>query len=312
MHRSRRTRRTRTPSLTGPVLITGARGFVGRTLTARLGERSAPADVDVTDPDAVAAAVRTTRPAAVVHLAARSAVGASWADAASAWHVNAVGTVVLLGAIRAEAPGARVVVVSSGEVYGAGERLPYTEDAPVAPLSPYGVSKAAAELAAEQAARAEGLDVVVARPFTHIGPGQGERFAIGSWTAQIARLEASGGGSLVVGDLSVRRDLLDVRDVCRAYELLLDPAVPAGTYNVATASPVALRDVVERLVALATVPVEVEVDPERLRPVDVPVQSGDASRLRRETGWSPTISLDETLADMLASARNRVNRATIG
>ena len=297
--------------MTARVLVTGAGGFVGRALMRHLGSRALAADVDVVDARAVLEVVRSVKPSAVIHLAARSAVAESWGSAASTWHVNAVGTVNVLDAVRTTAETARVVVVSTGEVYGASERVPCDEDAPLAPLSPYAASKLAAEVAAGRAARADGLDVVVARPFTHVGPGQSERFAIASWASQVARLEATGGGTLVVGDLSVRRDLLDVRDVCRAYELLLESGVPAGTYNGATGRPVALRDVVERLVALSTVPIAVEVDRGRLRPVDVPIQSGDASRLRRTSGWTPEISLEETLAEMLSHARESVRRATI-
>ena len=149
----------------------------------------------------------------------------------------------------------------------------------------------------------EGLDVVVARPFQHTGPGQDERFAIGSWTHQIARLEREGGGELEVGDLTVERDLTDVRDVVRAYRLLLDPAVPAGTYNVASGRAVPLAQVVETLVALARAPVTVRQNPARIRRVDLPVLAGDPGKLRAATGWEPGLNLERTLADALEAAR---------
>jgi GDP-4-dehydro-6-deoxy-D-mannose reductase len=199
-------------------------------------------------------------------------------------------------------------MVSSGDVYGDAARIPTREDETLAPISPYGASKAAAEIAALRAVRAEGLDVVVARAFPHIGPGQGDRFAIGSWTGQIARLEAVGGGTLRVGDLTVLRDLLDVRDVCRAYELLLEPAVPGGVYNVASGEPVQLSTVVGILVGFAACPISVEVEAGRLRPADIHLQAGDSSRLRAATGWQPEIPLEQTLADALADARKRVAR----
>jgi len=180
--------------------------------------------------------------------------------------------------------------------------MPTTEDAPVAPLSPYAASKAAAEVAAGQAKRA-GLDVVVARAFQHEGPGRDERFAVGSWSAQIVRAEEAGGGTVQVGDLTARRDITDVRDVVRAYEALLDPSVPAGTYNVASGRAVEMQEVLDILVGLAACPIEVERDPERLRPAELPVLSGDASRLRTATGWTPTISLEQTLADTLQAVR---------
>jgi GDP-4-dehydro-6-deoxy-D-mannose reductase len=284
------------------VLVTGPHGFVGRHLSETLGDDFTPLEVDVLEVGALVAAMREARPAAVVHLAAESSVAGSWDGVARTWSVNVVGTANVLEAVRAEAPAARVLVASTGDVYGNAEVTPTPEDAPVKPLSPYSASKASAELACAQAA-ATGLDVVVARSFPHTGSGQDERFAVGSWSRQIARLEAEGGGSLRVGDLTPRRDLLDVRDVCRAYELLLDRRVPGGTYNVATGNPVAMREVLELLVGNASAPVRIEPHQARLRPVDVPTLSGDASRLRAATGWEPRIPLEQTLADTLEAAR---------
>jgi GDP-4-dehydro-6-deoxy-D-mannose reductase len=285
-----------------PILVTGAQGFVGGHLLQELGPRALPVDVDVTDRRAVARAVAVSEPSAVVHLAAISSVGASWADAGETWRVNAVGTVNVLEAVRREAPATRVLVASTGEVYGRAEQVPTPEEAPIAPLSPYAASKAAAELACEQARRA-GVDVVVARAFQHEGPGRDERFAIGSWSAQIARAEQAGGGALRVGDLTARRDITDVRDVCRAYTLLLEPTVPADTFNLATGRAVEMREVLELLVGLATCPLEIESEPERMRPSELPVVCGDPSRLRSATGWTPKIPLERTLADTLDAAR---------
>lgn len=291
--------------MSGPVLVTGAGGFVGRHLLAELGGRAVAGRADVTDGDALAAELREVAPAAVCHLAAATSVGESWRRGAETWRVNVLGTVALLDAVRAEAPEARTLVVSTGEVYGPTPHGPAGEDTPVAPLSPYAASKAAAELAATRAARAEKLDVVVARPFQHAGPGQDERFAIGSWTARIARLERAGGGELEVGDLTVRRDLTDVRDVTRAYRLLLDPATPAGTYNVCSGRTVELATVLDTLVRLAREPVEVRDNPALRRPVDVPVLAGDPARLEAATGWRAEIPLEQTLADALDEARRR-------
>jgi GDP-4-dehydro-6-deoxy-D-mannose reductase len=286
----------------GPILVTGAQGFVGGHLLAQLGGSGLPVDVDVTDAKAVARAVAATAPAAIVHLAALSSVGASWDDAGETWRVNTVGTVNVLEAVRLETPDTRILVASTGEVYGRADQVPTPEEAPLAPVSPYAASKAAAELACEQALRA-GVDVIVTRAFQHDGPGRDERFALGSWAAQISRAEESGGGTVRVGDLTARRDITDVRDVGRAYTLLLDPSVPAGTYNVATGRAVEMREVLETLVGLAAVQVEVEPDPERMRPSELPVVCGDASRLRAATGWAPRIPLEQTLADMIEAAR---------
>jgi GDP-4-dehydro-6-deoxy-D-mannose reductase len=265
-----------------------------------------PSEGDVCDPEAMGKEVRSAAPNAVVHLAAASSVRDSWDHPGEVWRVNAVGTVNLLEAVRSAAPEARVLFASTGDVYGRAPSVPTDEEAPVAPVSPYAASKAAAEIACAQARRT-GLDVVVARAFQHEGPGRDERFAVGSWTRQVADLEQTGGGVLKVGDLSARRDISDVRDVCRAYRLLLEPKVPARTYNVASGKAVSMEEVLELLLTLARCPIEVEQDPARQRPVDVPVVCGDASRLRNATGWEPQIPLEQTLADALDYARNAVS-----
>jgi GDP-4-dehydro-6-deoxy-D-mannose reductase len=278
------------------VLVTGAAGFVGGHLRAALGEAFVPFEGDVLDVEALAAAVREVD--AVVHLAAESSVAVSWEDGFRSWRVNVDGTVNVLAAVRAERPDARVLFASTGEVYGNATRIPTPEDEPVRPVSPYAASKAAAELACS----VSGLDVVVTRAANTEGPGRDERFAVGSWTRQLARLEADG-GTLLVGDLSAERDILDVRDVCKAYRLLLDPSVPAGTYNVSSGETVTMVRVVELLVGLTGVPVEVERDESRVRPAEVRRLAGDPSRLRAATGWRPEIPLEQTLADTLAAAR---------
>ena len=293
--------------MTGPILVTGPQGFVGSHLLAQLGSDAHPLDVDVTDAKAVARELTAATPRAVVHLAALSSVGDSWGDAGETWRVNAVGTVNVLEAARAGASECRVLVASTGEVYGRAQRVPTPEDEPLRPMSPYAASKAAAEVACEQARRA-GVDVVVARAFQHEGPGRDERFAVGSWAAQIARAEEAGGGTVRVGDLSAKRDILDVRDVCRAYELLLESSVTAGTYNVAGGRAIEMREALDIIVGLAEAPIEVEPDPARSRPSELPVVCGDASRLRDATGWEPMIPLERTLADTLDAARRATTR----
>jgi GDP-4-dehydro-6-deoxy-D-mannose reductase len=278
------------------VLVTGPDGFVGRHLRAELAEAFVPFEGDVLDAGALRDAVREVRPDGLVHLAAVSSVGQSFGDTAEAWRTNVLGTVNVVDALRVEAPAARLLLASSGDVYGRAEVAPTPEDARVAPVSPYGASKAAAELTCI------GLDTVVARAFPHIGPGQDERFAVGSWTAQLARIRAEGGGALHVGNLEVERDFTDVRDVCRAYRLLLDPSVPAGTYNVGSGRAVPLRRVVELLIAAAGVPVTIEQDESRLRPAEVRVFVGDPSKLRAATGWTPEIPLERTLSEALEVA----------
>jgi GDP-4-dehydro-6-deoxy-D-mannose reductase len=287
------------------VLVTGASGFVGRHLRQSLGDSFIPFEADVLDASAVRAAVKGARPYAVVHLAAESSVAASWGDASAAWTVNVVGTVNLLEAVQSEQPKARILFTSTGEVYGRAETLPTPESAPVEPLSPYAATKAAAEIACGQVAR-RGVNVVVARAFNHEGPGRDERFAVGSWAAQVARLEEAGGGVLEVGDLSAERDISDVRDVCRAYTLLLDESVEPGTYNVASGRSVAMRDVLAQIVSFARCSIEVESRAERIRPAEIPRMLGDATRIRQATGWEPEIPLEQTLVETLDAARAAV------
>ncbi|HET7760219.1 MAG TPA: GDP-mannose 4,6-dehydratase [Gaiellaceae bacterium] len=280
------------------VLVTGAAGFVGGHLRAELGPAFDAFEGDVLDAEALRRAVRGA--GAVVHLAAESSVGSSWDDPLRFWRVNVDGTVNVLDAVRAQRREARVLVASTAEVYGRAERIPTREDEPVRPLSPYARTKAAAELACS----VSGLDVVVVRPANHEGPGRDERFAVGSWSRQIARLESEGGGTLYVGDLTPERDIVDVRDVCRAYRLLLDRSVPTGTYNVGSGQTVTMAHVLELLVEHAHVPVQVERDESRVRPAEIPRLAGEPARLEAATGWRPEIPLEQTLADTLGAARD--------
>jgi GDP-4-dehydro-6-deoxy-D-mannose reductase len=293
-------------------LLTGAGGFVGGHLTAHLEELGDEVvglgeEVDVTDADAVRDAVGTARPDAVYHLAAASHVGTSWSAPAEVLRVNAIGTLnVLLASEAADVD--RVVVVGSAEEYGIvrPDQLPIDEDVPLRPVSPYGASKAAAELVSLQAHLARGLGVLLVRAFNHLGPGQSDRLVASALAAQVARNERDGGDVVRVGDLSPRRDFTDVRDVVAAYRLLVERGTPGEAYNVCSGVDVAIQDLADRFLAMAERPMRLEVDPERLRPVELPVLRGDNGKLRGATGWAPTIPLDQTLADVLAWWRERV------
>ncbi len=289
--------------------MTGAAGFVGGWLGARL-ERDGAAllrndlELDVCDAKGIEASLAAARPDAVVHLAARASVADSFGDAAGTARVNYLGSAVLLRAVSRRAPRARVLLVSSGEIYGDGPE-PFGEDAPLRPDSPYARTKAAADLLAA-AWRARGLDVVVARPFSHTGPGQGEVAAAPSFARQIAEIAAGARDpTMRVGNLDSVRDLLDVADVVEAYAALLDPRVPAGVYNVASGVGVPVRRFVEILAAHAGVEPVLEVDPERWRPTGRSV--GDASRLRAATGWRPEHRLEETLGRLYEHWRGRLS-----
>jgi GDP-4-dehydro-6-deoxy-D-mannose reductase len=310
------------------VLVTGAHGFVGGHLIATLrarGHEVVPADraphagdadtlpLDVTDPLAVRGAVELAQPDAIAHLAAQAFVPASLADPDGTFDVNAHGTLRLLDAARAVADQGgrppRVLVVSSGDVYGAQPRdaFPLRETTAPLPRSPYAASKVAAEALALAYARSYGVDAVVSRAFNHIGPGQDERFAVVAFALQIARVAAGGAPRVLVGNLDASRDFLDVRDVCDAYALLLEGGGASGEiYNVCSGAATTMREVLRRLVELARVPVEIREDPARMRPADVPVSVGDASKLREATGWAPRVPLAAALRAVYDDARERI------
>ena len=194
-----------------------------------------------------------------------------------------------------------MLVVSSAEVYGAVQPvdLPLTEHSPVAPVTPYAASKAAAEQVALQAWRGYGQPVVVVRPFNHVGPGQSPNFAVSALARRIVEARRAGAGRLAVGTLTTRRDFTDVRDVVKAYRLLIEQGAPGAVYNVCSGHDVAVSEVAARLLALAGADLELVTDPDLVRPVDVPVLRGDLSRLEATTGWKPEIPLDDTLHDVL-------------
>jgi GDP-4-dehydro-6-deoxy-D-mannose reductase len=293
-------------------LVTGAGGFVGGYLTAHLGACGdavvgADLEVDITDGEAIRRAIAEAAPDAVYHLAAASHVGSSWSAPVEVLRVNAEGTLnVLLACGEAEVD--RVLVVGSAEEYGlvTPDQLPLAETAPLRPVSPYGASKAAAEHLALQAHLGRGLGTIMVRPFNHLGPGQSDRLVASTLAHQVARNEADGTDVILAGDLSPRRDFTDVRDVVRAYRLLVERGEPGEVYNVCSGEDLPVREVAEQLIALSGREMRIELDPERLRPVDLPALRGDNAKLRAATGWSPEIPLSQTLADLLAWWRERV------
>ncbi len=294
-------------------LVTGARGFVGSWLTAHLVESGDDVvgidhEVEITDGEAVRAAVLGAAPDVVYHLAALTSVGRSWIDPSEVLQVNAIGTLYVLEAARACPHPPRVLLTSSAEVYGAvpEELLPVTEDAPLAPVTPYAASKVAAEYLGVQAHLAYGLPVLRMRPFNHVGPGQSTAFVVSALAQRIVEARRSGADSIVTGNLTARRDLTDVRDVVRAYRLLAELGVAGEVYNVCSGRDIAIAEVAKQLQGLAGVDLDFELDPALARPVDVPVVRGDFAKLREATGWEPHLSLERTLRDVLEQADARV------
>jgi GDP-4-dehydro-6-deoxy-D-mannose reductase len=308
----------------GTTIVTGATGFVGGHLLDRLADvaplvawyrpNGHPPDqlrhldwqpVDLVDRDGVEHAVQSAAPARIFHLGGLASVDTSFANAVPHLRANALGTHHLLDGVRRAGRPCRVLVVTSGQVYQPSDE-PIAEQAALAPASPYGVSKLAQDQIAIAAA-ADGLDVVVARPFNHIGPRQEARFAVASFARQIARIEAGlEEPALRVGNLDTRRDVTDVRDVVDAYHRLMERGVAGRVYNVCSGRAWRIGDLLEELCHLASTRIVVETDPTRLRPADVPVIQGDATRLRTELGWSPRIPVEQTLRDTLDWWREEV------
>ena len=259
--------------------------------------------LDLRDGPAVREAIRSIAPEVVYHLAALSSVGRSWEDPASTVQDNVATAVNMLEALRLEAPGARVVWVSSCEVYGTPQELPVSETAPVAPANPYAVSKVTGDLLAAVYADAHGLDLVRVRPFNHAGPGQLPIFIVSSLARQAAEGRAAGATRLriVTGNPDTRRDFTDVRDIVRAYRLLAGARTGGGeVFNVSSGRSVSAGEQVALLASLiAPITVEHEVDPARVRAHEVMDLRGDSSRLRARTGWEPSIPLSQTMADTI-------------
>jgi GDP-4-dehydro-6-deoxy-D-mannose reductase len=290
-------------------VITGAAGFVGRHLAVHLAEAgdvvaAVDRDFDVTDVTAMSGVFSSFNPDAIYHLAALSHVGASWDDPSEVLRVNVLGTACVLGAARQAAPSASVLVVSSAEVYGAVrvDELPLSETADIRPNSPYAASKAAVEPVARQASLGFGQRALIVRPFNHIGPGQSPTFFVPAVARRLVEARASGNREVSVGSLAVRRDFTDVRDVVRAYRLVVQHGTAGEIYNVCSGIDVSIADVADRLREHIYPHATFIEDPALSRPQDVPVLRGDPSRLHKATGWSPSISLDATLRDVVEEA----------
>lgn len=290
-------------------LVTGATGFVGRHLVAHLaaaGDEVTISEAEVTEPELLEADFCQCRPDAVYHLAAQADVQASFTDPAATLRVNVEGTSNVLDAAR-RAGAARVVVVSSADVYGRVEPadLPVNEAAAMRPVTPYGASKAAAEMVCMQAGLGRGLDVIRVRAFNHLGPGQSDRFVAAALASRIAANERTGAEEVRVGNLQARRDFTDVRDVVRAYRQLAERGAPGEAYNVCSGTARRIYELAEALIARAGHPMRLTAHGELLRPVDVAEVRGDPSKLHDATGWRPEVALEQTLDDLLDYGRCR-------
>ena len=304
------------------VLVTGAAGFAGSHLLEHLAgtanlvawARSTPPQqvkhlarwtrLDLLDGPRVRSELAALKPSSVYHFAADPHVADSWQDTARPLAGNVLTTHYLLDGLRRAGSAARVLIPGSAYVY-AGSNQPHAEDSPLAPSSPYALSKFAQEQLGLRAIVEDGLGVILTRPFTHVGARQSPKFSVSGMTRQIVAIERGEREPVIhVGRLDTARDITDVRDTVRAYALLMARGIPGTVYNIASGVPRTMRMVLDALIARAKVPVSVEVETSRLRPHDDLVLVGDATRLRNATGWSPQITLDRTLDDIFAYWRS--------
>jgi GDP-4-dehydro-6-deoxy-D-mannose reductase len=312
----------------GATLVTGAAGFAGGHLLERLAARNdvrlvawrrprpasesgpvedgGPAalhdvewdEVDLLDRTAVFRAIERVRPSRVYHCAGAAHVGRAWQSTAPTFAANVQGTHFLLEALRAAGGEARVLIPSSSQIYAPSDS-PIGEEHPLLPGNPYALSKLAQELLAVE--NRGGPAVLVARAFNHIGPRQDPFFAASGFARRIADIETGlWNPEISVGNLDARRDLTDVRDTVRAYELILERGQPGRAYNVCSGRAVAIGEVLDQLLERARVPIRVVPDPARYRPNDQPLVVGDPRRIQEELGWSAAIPLDTTLDALLA------------
>jgi GDP-4-dehydro-6-deoxy-D-mannose reductase len=254
--------------------------------------------VDLLDRHAVAAAIRRRPPRAVYHCAGAAHVGRAWDETAAALAVNVRGTHYLLEALREVSLAIPMLVPSSAMVYQPGH-APLTEDQPLLPSNPYGITKLAQEFLAARA-RIDGVSARIARAFNHIGPRQDPSFSASGFARQIAEIETGHREpEILVGNLDARRDVTDVRDTVRAYRAVLERGQTGRAYNICSGRAVSVEELLNRLISRARVPLRVRVDQARLRPNDLPLVVGNPSRLRDELGWATTIPLEQTLDDLL-------------
>jgi GDP-4-dehydro-6-deoxy-D-mannose reductase len=311
-------------------LITGIAGFVGSHLAeavqaetnwevwgAVIGsvERASAIrgakmlTTDLREPDQARVLVETARPDVVFHLAAQAYVPQSWADPWDTYHTNIRGQLNLLDAINRAGLKPRVLVVSSNEVYGyvRAEDLPLTENAPLRPNSPYSVSKLAQDFMGLQYFLDRKMDIIRVRPFNHIGPRQNERFVAPSFARQIVEIERGRRAPVLrLGNMAAQRDFTDVRDMVRAYIAAIEKGESGEVYNIGSGRARSVREMLDIMLTQCGVAIREETDPAKFRPSDTPISYADPAKFKRQTGWEPRISFEQTCVDILNDWRARI------
>ena len=303
------------------LLVTGRHGFVGGILSRMIEQAPYAArwelaeispDLDLRDAGAALTLVESTRPDVVIHLAAQSAVPESFRDPASTFQINLLGTLHLLQALKRRQFSGRLLYVSSGDVYGLvpAAELPAGEERLPCPRNPYAVSKLAAEALCAQWAMTDALDVLIARPFNHIGAGQSERFAISDFARQIASIKVGSSAPIVrVGNIDVSRDFTDVHDVVAAYFALIERGHAGETYNVCSGRETSVRYLLDQLVALSGVAITVAQEEARIRPAEQPRMVGDARKILEHTGWRAQTPIESSLKAALQYWQRSLEKA---
>jgi GDP-4-dehydro-6-deoxy-D-mannose reductase len=313
-------------------LIVGASGFAGRRLAAKIASRNGatvvgtfyskppagdlpydPRPLDLFNMDQLNGLIAEVRPDVIYHLAGMAFPPDAQKNPKEAFRVNVEAGINLLDAVTAHAPDAKILYVSSGEVYGLigpGE-LPVTEGHIPKPAAMYAASKYCMEIVCEQYRRSRNLDIRIARPFNHTGPGQDEDFVAPAFALQVAHIEAERADPVIrTGSLDVVRDFLDADDVVRAYTDIMENGIDGGVYNICSGRGVTIQSILDQLLALSTVnDIRHEFDPEKMRPAENKTVIGSADRLTALTGWRPLIPIESTLASLLDDCRKRVLQA---
>ncbi len=300
------------------LLITGLDGFVGGTVkqlldSATMRERFelvvSATTMELRERETLITVIRETRPDCVLHLAGQSFVPIAVNDPLATYEVNFLGTLNLLEALKASGFSGRLLYVSSGDVYGevSPVDLPVIESHPLRPRNPYSVSKAAAELLCTQWILAHDFDIVIARPFNHVGPGQADWFVVSDFARQVIEIKLGMRGPVIrVGDIDVTRDFTDVRDVARAYLLLLEQGGKGEVYNICSGKEQSIRAVLEKLILISGTNCEITRDEARFRPNEQKIMYGSYAKLNAQVGWQPTIDIEKSLRDVLADWESRI------
>ena len=297
------------------VLLAGGAGFVGHHLSAALSQRGHEVFIAdrfereradhthlilyLEEPDSIQAVLRTVKPDCIFHLAAQSSVARSWQSPESTLETNVIGSVRLFQAAAGIVPESRFIFIGSGEEYGihCSEDRPFTEETLCCPRNPYAVSKFSAGQILQLLAERYSMQFVHLRPFNHYGPFQREGFVVADFCAQIVRAEKNQGSrTLRVGNLAAKRDFLYVDDVVSAYCLLAEAEnYPHAVYNISMGKAWPIQSILDNLISLSSVPLKVEVDAEKFRPVEVPVLTASHALIRQDFNWRPTIALETGL-----------------